>query len=103
MASRFRGLVWSKGTWVRDGDVAKRSKAGVCKTSIRGFESHRRLHILRYETPLFSTFLSSSATVYAYTHAYTGRFSGEFLGSISTGEPLNMLFSQAKDMKGANS
>ena len=26
------------------GDVAKRSKAGVCKTSIRRFESARRLH-----------------------------------------------------------
>ena len=27
----------------RCGDVAKRSKAAVCKTAIRGFESHRRL------------------------------------------------------------
>lgn len=28
----------------KNGDVAKWSKAVVCKTIIHGFESHRRLH-----------------------------------------------------------
>ena len=50
-----------------------------CKTSIRRFESARRLHKIRYESAPLSVFLLSPSLLHPSSHASSGLFSGGFL------------------------